>query len=611
MRDPRTRFDYFSEAPVPKGAEGWERMYPYYLVPGAGTRKADDARFWFANTIHFSRGCHPFDSIGVEGVYLGVGLYSSRVFAIPVALGLDVRVVNGFVYQSPTPVKDPDEIARRAAHFSERAGFYYENWESLYARWKEKMLASLATIKGLDFQPLPELDPIEVVTEGRGRSTAWNVIENYQKLINEYFLVWQYHFEFLNLGYGAYITLFEFCKQAFPQITDQVVARMVAGVDSLAFRPDDELRRLAKLGHDAALTDTIAGQRGHEAVFTALAKSSKGRQWREQFEQSRHPWFDYSAEYGFRHDQGTWNTNPSIPLQAIGRYAERIADGEEIARPVAQLREERDALVGEYRSLLNAEEVAQFDALIALAHKVYPYIEEHNIYVEHWALSAFWEKAWELGDFLLAQGFTSARDDIFYLNRFEVDLVLADVVQSWAIGVPPKGEERWRTEIADRRKIIEILQDQVPPPAYGTPPDEVTDPFAIMNFGITTERVKAWLGQADADAALSGVPASKGTVEGLVRVLRSEKDLPQLKYGEIAVAAITAPSWAPAFSVAKGVITDTGGMMCHAAIVCREYGIPAVVGTGYATARLKTGQRVRVDGNTGEIVLLHPTSVEA
>ena len=63
-------------------------------------------------------------------------------------------------------------------------------------------------------------------------------------------------------------------------------------------------------------------------------------------------------------------------------------------------------------------------------------------------------------------------------------------------------------------------------------------------------------------------------------------------------------SWAPAFSVVAGVVTDIGGMMSHAAIVCREYGMPAVVSTGFATSKLKTGQRVRIDGNKGTVAVL-------
>ena len=93
-------------------------------------------------------------------------------------------------------------------------------------------------------------------------------------------------------------------------------------------------------------------------------------------------------------------------------------------------------------------------------------------------------------------------------------------------------------------------------------------------------------------------------VFGPVRVLRSEKDLGDLQPGEVLVCPITAPSWASAFSVAAGVVTDIGGMMSHAAIVCREYGLPAVVGTGFATTSLETGQRVRVDGDQGVVTFL-------
>jgi|SRR5271165_806615 len=86
--------------------------------------------------------------------------------------------------------------------------------------------------------------------------------------------------------------------------------------------------------------------------------------------------------------------------------------------------------------------------------------------------------------------------------------------------------------------------------------------------------------------------------------IRHEDELSQLLPGEILVASITAPSWASAFSVVSGVVTDIGGMMSHAAIVCREYGMPAVVSTGFASSRLKTGQRVRIDGRTGTVVVL-------
>ena len=77
-----------------------------------------------------------------------------------------------------------------------------------------------------------------------------------------------------------------------------------------------------------------------------------------------------------------------------------------------------------------------------------------------------------------------------------------------------------------------------------------------------------------------------------------------MQAGEILVCTITSPAWAPIFSKIAATVTDIGGIMSHAAIVSREYGLPAVVGTGTATSRIKTGQRVRVDGSSGTVQIL-------
>jgi len=601
----KPRFHFFHEAAPPKGAEGWERMYPYYLVSQPEGRSAEDSRFWFADSMHWSRAVHPFDSIGAEAVYLGVGVNSARSIALPTALGLDVRMVNGFVYICPLPVTDPAEIGRRAAVFGERAGHYFQNWQELYAQWKTKMLASIEVMKGVSFEPFPEFEPLEVVKQGWGKSASWKTIEGYHKLIDEFFLIWQYHFEMLGLGYGAYMVFFQFCKEAFPEIEDQTIARMVAGVKGIMFRPDEELRRLAKAGVDAGLGPVLTKGGAPERVFAELDQSAAGRAWTADFEKTRDPWFNYFAEYGFLHDQETWNDNLAIPLQGVARYAERLTAGENIDRPAERLAREQDELASEYRELLNPSEAKRFDDALQLSRAVFPYIEEHNIYVEHWTHAVFWRKIRELSRMMVQIGFFKDEEDLYHLNRFELDAALADALQSWAIGVPARGVEHWQTEIAARRKIMAALRQASITPAYGIPPEKVTDPFAVMNYGVTTERVAEWLGQSASDGlSFKGIPASPGVVEGPVRVIRHENELADLQPGEILVAPITAPSWASAFSVVVGVVTDIGGMMSHAAIVCREYGMPAVVSTGFASARLKTGQRIRIDGRTGLVEVL-------
>jgi pyruvate,water dikinase len=125
-----------------------------------------------------------------------------------------------------------------------------------------------------------------------------------------------------------------------------------------------------------------------------------------------------------------------------------------------------------------------------------------------------------------------------------------------------------------------------------------------MLWGITSDTVKSWLKKATTSTGLTGMAASPGTVEGRARIVRSDADLEKIKEGEILVATVTAPAWAPVFGKIKAVVTDIGGMMSHAAIVCREYGLPAVTATGTATTTIKDGQMLRVDGSKGEVTIL-------
>jgi pyruvate,water dikinase len=125
-----------------------------------------------------------------------------------------------------------------------------------------------------------------------------------------------------------------------------------------------------------------------------------------------------------------------------------------------------------------------------------------------------------------------------------------------------------------------------------------------MLWGITTERVREWARSQDGGRELSGAAASPGVVEGVARVVKTVREISDVREGDVLVCSITSPAWAPIFSKIKAVVTDIGGVMSHAAIVCREYGLPAVVGTGRATALIRTGQVLRVDGSAGTVTIV-------
>lgn len=105
---------------------------------------------------------------------------------------------------------------------------------------------------------------------------------------------------------------------------------------------------------------------------------------------------------------------------------------------------------------------------------------------------------------------------------------------------------------------------------------------------------------------LRGVPGSHGMVTATARVVRGPSDFPTVTQGEILICPYTDPAWTPLFAFAAGVITETGGVLSHAAIVAREYGIPAVLGVVGATTRIEDGSRITIDGSAGTVTLRQP-----
>ncbi|MGH1368148.1 MAG: PEP-utilizing enzyme [Maritimibacter sp.] len=590
------------EMKAPAGAEGWEEIYPYYVQFQPTRRAEEDQKFWFCNSQHWPTPFKPFDTMMVEFATKCLGQYNTRHLMVPPSNGIDYRIMNGYVYFSPIGVA-PEDIEARIPQFMERAGHYYGNWNELLDNWKTKVKDKIEALEALNFEPLPDVVPLEWVTGGKGLDNTTDLFDSYDEAIQLCYKIWQYHFEFLNLGYAAYLDFFGFMKGEFPQIPDQAIAKMVQGVDSELFRPDDELKKLARLAIDLGIVDALKTGTVDEAL-AAVANTSGGDKWVAAWEEAKNPWFNFTAGNGFYSTDKYWIDHLDIPMGYVRDYIERAQDGETIERPTAKLVAERDRITAEYRDMMDEEAQEVFDGKLGLSRTVFPYVEDHNFYIEHWALGVFWRKMRELSALLKDQGFWDTDDGMFYLTRNEVRDVLWDYGSGWATGARAAGTDIWPAEVKRRRGIVDALASQPPQPALNNPPAVITEPFTIMLWGITSDSVERWADTGEEGDALQGMAGSPGVVEGIARVLRSPDELSQLKKGEILVTPVTAPSWAPVFGKIGAAVTDIGGMMSHAAIVCREYGLPAVTGTGNASTRIKTGMKLRVDGNSGKVEIL-------
>ena len=595
------------------GTEGWERMYPYHYFFTTKDKEREEYEnntFWFNDALHYPEPLYPFDIIWDEAWFLALSQFNHRIFSIPPVMGVDHRIINGNVYISPVPVTDPAEVEKRIPQFMERAGYYYENWDKLIEQWEGKMKGIISDIENIEIKPLPELDDISVVKNGLGTSSGYELLKNYDTLIDLGIRCWQYHFEFLNLGYASYVTFVDFCTKAFPDIPLQKITQMVAGIDVIIYRPDDELKKLAKLAVEFDLVSQIGDDtKDVEAVISDLSGSDNGKKWISAWDEAKNPWFNISTGTGWYHQDISWNDDLNIPLSSIRIYIDKVSKGISIDRPLEKIQAERKRLIQEYKGLLKTDEDRQtFDQLHGTAELVFPYVEDHMFYVEHWFHSIFWNKMREVSAIMVEANFIKGQEDIWYLSRSEIKEALWDVVTAWATGTKGYGPLHWPEEIEWRKGVYQKFKEHRAIPAVGTPPEVIAEPFTTVLWGVTNESMAAWaklkeIGDPDKVNEMEGFAGSPGVVEGIARVCRSVKDIGELKEGEILVSPTTSPSWAPVFQKIKAVVTDVGGIMCHAAIVCREYGMPAVVGTGQGTTIIKSGMKLKVNGDTGRVYI--------
>ncbi len=607
------RFKFASEIKQIPGTSGWERMYPYYYQWATDKdperKKYEESVLWYYDGLHYPKPHPPFDLIWDEAWFLGLSQYNNRIFMVPPARGIDHRILNGYVYITPVPVLEPKEVEERVQHFLKRAGHYYENWDSIYENWLKKANATIDELKNISFTGLPDMEDDSVVFEHKGLSSGYLLLSKYDELIDLGFKIWQYHFEQLNLGYAAYVTFINTANQIFPDIPIHNLTKMVSGIDVVMYRPDAELINLAKLALELKLADIIKSYTEFEELKKKLEESEAGKKWLAQFEQARDPWFWISTGTGWYHDDKSWNDDLNIPLSSIKMHIAELKKGNKVGRDLEKVMQESEKIVEGYLKLLkDADTRKAFEQQLNLSKKVFPYVENHLFYVEHCFHSIFWNKMRELAKILKDFDVIKDIEDIWFMNRHEIKVTLHDITANWATGSIPGGRSYWPEEIEWRKEVYKKFEQWTPPPALGLPPEKVTEPFTIVLWGVTTDTLKKWLGSIEGKEGesdeLHGTPGSSGNVKGKARVIRKVEELDELKEGEILVAPTTSPSWAPAFTKIAGAVTDVGGPMCHAAIVCREYGLPTVVGTGNATTVIKTGDFIELDGDEGIVRIL-------
>ncbi|MEM7800266.1 MAG: PEP-utilizing enzyme, partial [Chloroflexota bacterium] len=263
------------------------------------------------------------------------------------------------------------------------------------------------------------------------------------------------------------------------------------------------------------------------------------------------------------------------------------------AQPVrarqAQMIAGRETLAEQTAKNLNPASERLFLFVWKWAKRYAPY-REHIMFYMGAAWPTLRKLANELGQRLTAAGVIAEPDEIYYLESSEIEEAIAN-------GSAPNYADRTQAR-RDLRESRKLLTPQPKVPLNST---LEVGPFKLTMFDPTPPN-------ANGGAVLSGYAVSGGRVTAPASVIYSTADFDQMQPGSILVCTTTTPAWTPLFSQAVGLVTDVGGALAHGSIVAREYGIPAVMGTGVATERIQSGDMLMIDGDKGTVTLVDEQS---
>ena len=279
----------------------------------------------------------------------------------------------------------------------------------------------------------------------------------------------------------------------------------------------------------------------------------------------------------------SWVEEPDVYIAELAKRIGRPAVS--ATRRRERLRSEADALADRFRERLadQPEELARFDRLLALAREIGPLTEGHNYWIDRMTQSRLRQLATRVGRRLAAEGAIGTADDVFFLEHADITAALASPTDLRAI-------------VSARKARHAHHQGIRPPSVVGKPRDADVDAVVDRFDGARIE--------SNVANELHGTGASAGIVRGPARVALSPADFGRIQPGDIIVCPSSNPSWVPVFVIAGGLVTNTGGVLSHAAVVAREFGLPAVVGIAGATDQIADGRDVEIDGTRGIVRML-------
>jgi phosphohistidine swiveling domain-containing protein len=547
--------------------------------------------FWVYDDLHCPHPLSPmyFD---IGGWWLTCD-HMFRRFATPFAVDWLAKNVNGYLYTAAIPadpalaVSGTEYGSRYMARVPEdpayatKIGAYLDGVLPVYGEhfadwWRDRLVPEM-------LQNFAYLESQLDRAATKSRMELAVLLEDAMDIHDRH---WKIHWMLNFAQLSATLSLRAVMEKVRGSVDEELLGRLQNSAEDRNWDSVEGLWRLKEtVKADAELRTAFVGN-GVE-IRTALEASEAGRRFLADTLTPYQREFGWRAVWSHEFIFPTWREDPGPILEQVRGYLDTDYD---YASALETVRLDLEKASEELLEGLTGAARDELAAANAVNLRMAPLTPDHHFYIDQGANARLRVVLITLGQRLVDEGHLDAADDVLFLRYNELRAFVGDPAATDA-----------RAIVAQRRAERDAAAAVQPRDWVGT----VTESQLNFPYWVNWGYPERFHREASTSATtVAGISGSPGVVEGTARVVRTVGDFDEVAEGDILVCQMTNPAWVVLFTKIAGLVTDTGGTTSHPAVLAREFGIPAVVGTSEATRRINTGDRIRVDGTAGVVEII-------
>jgi pyruvate,water dikinase len=548
--------------------------------------------FWVYDDLHCPHPVSPmFFDIG--GWWLSCD-HMFRRFGTPFAVDWLAKNVNGYVYTTAIPA-DP-QLRIDGTEYSARYGARVPR-DASFASSMGAYLDVVLPVYGANFADWwrdrlrPEMERNFEMLERRldvvGEMDLADVACLLEDAIDVHDRHWKIHWMLNFAQLSATLNLRAVMERAHGKVDEQLLGRLQ---NSASDRNWDSIEALWRMKNEVRDEAELTAAFAFESVAD-IARALRGGERGQRFIDERVA--PYQREFGWH---AVWSHEFIFPtvreqgepvLELVRGY---LTTDYDFPTAIEAMRLDIEAASREILEGLSGDVLEAMRAANAVNLRLAPLTPDHHFYIDQGANAHLRLVLMAVGAKLVEAGRLDQPDDVMFLRYNEMRGLIGSATANDA-----------RAIVQERRREREAAARLHPRDWVGTVTgSQLAFPY-LVNWGYPD---RFYQKQSPDERMISGLGASAGIVEGVARVVRTVDEFDEVRDGDILVCQMTNPAWVVLFTKIAGLVTDTGGTTSHPAVLAREFGIPAVIGTSVATQRIVTGDRLRVDGSAGRVEIL-------